>query len=79
MRTPPRPAWTTNKVSDYTNNLYDGNGNYSFDYSYDYIADYLHANHRLWAARATRISTTATARRSATPSASSRPESMRAM
>jgi hypothetical protein len=32
-----------NRVVDYVNNLYDGNGNYSFDYSYDFISDYLHA------------------------------------
>lgn len=32
-----------NRALDYVNNLYDGNGNYSFDYSYDFIADYLHA------------------------------------
>ena len=32
-----------NRVTDYVNNLYDGNGNYSYDYSYDFIADYLHA------------------------------------
>ena len=32
-----------NKVSDYVNNLYDGNGNYSYDYSYDFITDYLSA------------------------------------
>jgi hypothetical protein len=32
-----------NRVFDYVNNLYDGNGNYSFDYSYDFVADYLHA------------------------------------
>lgn len=32
-----------NRVADYVNNLYDGNGNYSFDYAYDFIADYLHA------------------------------------
>jgi hypothetical protein len=32
-----------NRVVDYVNNLYDGNGNYSYDYSYDFIADYLHA------------------------------------
>jgi hypothetical protein len=31
-----------NRVSDYVNNLYDGNGNYSYDYSFDFIADYLH-------------------------------------
>lgn len=31
-----------NRVVDYVNNLYDGNGNYSYDYSYDFIADYLH-------------------------------------
>lgn len=32
-----------NRVKDYVNNLYNGNGNYSYDYSYDFIADYLHA------------------------------------
>ena len=32
-----------NKVSDYVNNLYDGNGNYSYDYGYTFIADYLNA------------------------------------
>ncbi len=32
-----------NRVLDYVNNLYDGNGNYSYDYSYDFIADYLNA------------------------------------
>lgn len=32
-----------NHVLDYVNNLYDGNGNYSYDYSYDFIVDYLHA------------------------------------
>jgi hypothetical protein len=32
-----------NRVVDYVNNLYDGNGNYSYDYSYDFISDYLHA------------------------------------
>jgi len=32
-----------NRALDYVNNLYDGNGNYSFDYSYDFISDYLHA------------------------------------
>lgn len=32
-----------NRAADYVNNLYDGNGNYSFDYSYDFISDYLHA------------------------------------
>ena len=32
-----------NRVVDYVNNLYDGNGNYSYDYSYDFIADYLNA------------------------------------
>jgi hypothetical protein len=32
-----------NRAVDYVNNLYDGNGNYSFDYSYDFISDYLHA------------------------------------
>jgi len=30
-----------NKVSDYDNNLYDGNGSYSYDYAYTFIADYL--------------------------------------
>jgi hypothetical protein len=32
-----------NRVVDYVNNLYDGNGNYSYDYTYDFISDYLHA------------------------------------
>lgn len=32
-----------NRVLDYVNNLYDGNGNYSYDYSYDFVVDYLHA------------------------------------
>jgi hypothetical protein len=32
-----------NLATDFVNNLYDGNGNYSFDYSYDFISDYLHA------------------------------------
>jgi hypothetical protein len=32
-----------NHVLDYVNNLYDGNGNYSYDYTYDFISDYLHA------------------------------------
>ncbi|MFY9852562.1 MAG: TonB-dependent receptor, partial [Terracidiphilus sp.] len=32
-----------NRVVDYVNNLYDGNGNYSYDYSYDFISDYLNA------------------------------------
>ena len=30
-----------NKVSDYVNNLYNGNGSYSFDFPYLFIADYL--------------------------------------
>jgi hypothetical protein len=30
-----------NKVSDYINNLYNGNGSYSYDYGYTFIADYL--------------------------------------
>ena len=30
-----------NKVSDYVNNLYNGNGGYSYDYGYTFIADYL--------------------------------------
>ena len=30
-----------NKVSDYDNNLYNGNGSYSYDWSYNFIADYL--------------------------------------
>jgi hypothetical protein len=30
-----------NKVSDYVNNLYNGNGSYSYDYGYTFIADYL--------------------------------------
>jgi hypothetical protein len=32
-----------NKVSDYVNNLYNGNGSYSYDYGYTFIADYLNA------------------------------------
>ena len=32
-----------NKALDFDNNLYDGNGEYSFDYSYDFIAEYLNA------------------------------------
>jgi len=32
-----------NLATDFVNNLYDGNGNYSFDYSFDFISDYLHA------------------------------------
>jgi hypothetical protein len=32
-----------NKVSDYDNNLYNGNGSYSYDWTYNYIADYLNA------------------------------------
>jgi outer membrane receptor protein involved in Fe transport len=32
-----------NKVSDYDNNLYNGNGSYSYDWSYTFIADYLNA------------------------------------
>ncbi len=32
-----------NRVNDYVNNLYDGNGNYSYDYTYDFIGDYLNA------------------------------------
>jgi hypothetical protein len=32
-----------NKVSDYENNLYNGNGSYSYDWTYNYIADYLNA------------------------------------
>ena len=32
-----------NKVSDYVNNLYNGNGSYSYDYGYSFIADYLNA------------------------------------
>jgi hypothetical protein len=31
-----------NKVSDYVNNLYNGNGSYSFDYPLLFIASYLH-------------------------------------
>jgi len=30
-----------NKVSDYENNLYNGNGSYSYDWTYNFIADYL--------------------------------------
>jgi hypothetical protein len=30
-----------NKVSDYENNLYNGNGSYSYDWTYSFIADYL--------------------------------------
>jgi hypothetical protein len=32
-----------NKVSDYDNNLYNGNGSFSYDWTYNYIADYLNA------------------------------------
>jgi hypothetical protein len=32
-----------NKVSDYDNNLYNGNGSYSYDWTYNFIADYLNA------------------------------------
>jgi len=32
-----------NKVTDYDNNLYNGNGSYSYDWTYNYIADYLNA------------------------------------
>ena len=32
-----------NKVYDYVNNLYNGNGSYSYDYSYTFISDYLNA------------------------------------
>jgi len=32
-----------NKALDFDNNLYDGNGEYSFNYSYDFIAEYLNA------------------------------------
>jgi len=32
-----------NKVSDYENTLYNGNGSYSYDWTYNYIADYLNA------------------------------------
>ncbi|SEG72982.1 TonB-dependent Receptor Plug Domain [Bryocella elongata] len=32
-----------NKVSDYENNLYNGNGSYSYDWTYNFIADYLNA------------------------------------
>ena len=31
-----------NRVFEHINNLYEGNGSYSFDYSWDFIADYLH-------------------------------------
>jgi hypothetical protein len=30
-----------NKVSDFDNNLYNGNGSYSYDWAYTFIADYL--------------------------------------
>lgn len=30
-----------NKVSDYENNLFNGNGSYSYDWTYNFIADYL--------------------------------------
>jgi len=30
-----------NKVTDYDNNLYNGEGNYSYDWTYNFIADYL--------------------------------------
>jgi hypothetical protein len=32
-----------NKVSDFVNNLYNGNGSYSWDYGYTFISDYLNA------------------------------------
>ncbi len=32
-----------NKVSDYENTLYNGNGSYSYDWTYNFIADYLNA------------------------------------
>ena len=32
-----------NKALDYDNNLYNGNGEYSYNWSYDFIADYLNA------------------------------------
>jgi Carboxypeptidase regulatory-like domain/TonB-dependent Receptor Plug Domain/TonB dependent receptor len=32
-----------NKVSDYDNNLFNGNGSYSYDWTYNFIADYLNA------------------------------------
>jgi Carboxypeptidase regulatory-like domain/TonB-dependent Receptor Plug Domain len=32
-----------NKVSDFENTLYNGNGSYSYDWTYNYIADYLNA------------------------------------
>ena len=32
-----------NRVVDYVNNLYNGNGYYSYDYAFDFISDYLHA------------------------------------
>ena len=31
-----------NRVYDHTDNLYTGNGSYSYDYNWDFIADYLH-------------------------------------
>jgi hypothetical protein len=31
-----------NRVFDYINDLYGGNGSYSYDYNWDFIADYLH-------------------------------------
>ncbi len=31
-----------NKVSDYDNQVYNGNGSYSYDWTYNFIADYLH-------------------------------------
>ena len=34
-------------MGDFISNLYDENGNYSYDYSYDFIADYLHATEGL--------------------------------
>jgi hypothetical protein len=39
-----------NKVSDFDNNLYNGNGSFSYDWTYNYIADYLNATTGLGAA-----------------------------
>ena len=71
-----------NRVSDYVNNLYDGNGNYSYDYSLRFHRR-LSACHRRgsWAALTshTRRFITATGRPSAIRRARSPRASMRAM
>lgn len=42
-------------MNDYVNNLYDGNGYYSYNYTYDFIADYLHATTGLGGAGYTQL------------------------